>query len=152
MRQKSFLCARAERNSPVPQPSQSFNVNYLPPCACTSTSILLPVCSGCSQLGVLGRAGNVGQETGRTQCLLAAATLLSGSSVPLTVLQSSLLFAAGQSICPVVQPCAQSPLEAMVGHPPAPKPPVPQFGFPGVSCVPNPHPVAPFLPQTYRSP
>lgn len=64
VRQKSSLCAKAERNSPIPQRSQSLNVNYLPPCACTSTSILLPVHSGCSQLGVLGHAGNMGRRLG----------------------------------------------------------------------------------------
>lgn len=34
-RQKGALCVRAERNSPVPQPPQKLNVNYLPPCAFT---------------------------------------------------------------------------------------------------------------------
>lgn len=59
MRQKSSLCARAERNSPIPQRSQSLNVNYLPPCACTSTSIFLPVHSGSVFLGMLEtRAGD----------------------------------------------------------------------------------------------
>lgn len=35
VRQKGALCVRAERNSPVPQPPQKLNVNYLPPRAFT---------------------------------------------------------------------------------------------------------------------